>query len=218
MPTADFSHARDNMVDSQIRTDDVTNPALIAAFRSVPREAFVPPQLQPVAYMGEPVEVAPGRFLLDPRSLAKLCQLAEVRASDAVLDVGGTTGYSAAILSGLAGKVTALESSAGLAAAAKVNLAHAAKPVSVVVGPLAKGWPDGAPYDVILLNGAVPELPEALLDQLAVNGRLVGVVTDRVVGKAHIVIRAATGLSSRIAFDATVPLLAGFESAPHFVF
>lgn len=216
MPSVDYLRQRNSMVDSQVRTDDVTHPPLVAALRGVEREAFVPDSLRAVAYIGEPLQIAPGRFLLDARTFAKLCQLAEITPADTVLVVGGATGYSAAVLARLAAHVTLLESDAGLAEAAATNLASAG--VTIARGPLAAGWPAKAPYTLILLDGAVPVVPETLLAQLAPNGRLVGVVTDKGVGKAHIFIKAATGLSSRIAFDATVPTLAGFESAPHFVF
>lgn len=215
MPTVDYSQARNNMVDGQVRIDDVTGPALVSALRAVPREAFVPARLEALAYIDRPLEVAPGRFMLDPRTFAKLCQLAEIRPTDSVLDVGCGTGYSAAVLARIAGRVVALESDEALVAEARTKLAGAAE---LVTGKLPEGCAAKGPYDVILLNGAVPAVPETLVSQLAPNGRLVGVVTDRGVGKAHIFVKAAAGLSGRIAFDATVPLLAGFELTPHFVF
>lgn len=215
MMSLDASAARNAMVDSQIRTDDVTDPALTAAIRAVPREAFVPAALAGVAYMGDSLEVAPGRFLLDPRAFAKLAQLSGLKAGERVLDVGGATGYSAAVFAKLGATVTALESDADLAA--KMKAAVPAE-VTVVSGSLAAGWPAAAPYDVIFLNGAVSARPDALIDQLKPGGRLVGIVTDRGVGKAHIFLKSAGGHSSRIAFDATVALLPGFESIPSFVF
>ncbi len=212
MTSPDFTAARNAMVDSQVRTDDVTDPVLTGAMRRVPREAFVPPALASVAYMGESLEVAPGRFLLDPRSFAKLTQLSGLRAGESVLDVGGTTGYSAAIFTALGATVTALECDAGLSA--KLGEIPG---VTAVTGPLAAGWAKSAPYDVIFLNGAVPSRPDGLLEQLKPGGRLVGIVTDRGVGKAHIFLKSAGGHSSRVAFDATVAHLPGFESIPSFV-
>jgi len=215
MTSPDTTAARNAMVDSQIRTDDVTDPALTAAVRAVPRERFVPAALAGVAYMGEPLEVAPGRFLLDPRAFAKLTQLSGLKAGERVLDVGGATGYSAAVFAQLGAEVTALESDSGLAARMKDTVPAG---VSVVSGPLAAGWPGAAPYDVIFLNGAVSGRPDTLINQLKPGGRLVGIVTDRGVGKAHIFLKSAGGHSSRVAFDATVALLPGFESVPSFVF
>ena len=213
MTSNDMRAARNAMVDSQVRTDDVTDPILTAAMRAVPRESFVPPALASVAYMGEGLEVAPGRYLLDPRAFAKLTQLSGLKAGETVLDVGGATGYSAAIFAALGAKVTALESDSALAETAKAKAG-----VEVVTGPLAAGYAKNAPYDVIFLNGAVPARPDALLEQLAPGGRLVGIVTDRGVGKAHIFLKSAGGHSSRVAFDATVAPLPGFESIPSFVF
>ncbi len=215
MTSHDFTTARNAMVDSQVRTDDVTDAVLTGAMRAVPRENFVPEALAGVAYMGEPVEVAPGRFLLDPRAFAKLTQLSGLKAGERVLDVGGATGYSAAVFAALNAEVTALESDAGLAARAKANLGDLA---DVVTGPLAEGWSRAAPYDVIFLNGAVPARPDGLLAQLKPGGRLVGIVTDKGVGKAHIFLKSAGGHSSRIAFDATVAILPGFDLVPSFVF
>lgn len=215
----DFVKARANMVDSQVRTDDVTDPFLLAALKDVPRERFVPEAKRSVAYMGVPIEVAPGRYLLDARSFAKLANLAEITRSDRILDVGPATGYSTVILGRLGKSVIAVESDSGLAAQANeltgefLGLADSCK-----TGPLAHGHTAGGPYDVIFLNGAVSAPPEALLEQLALGGRLVGVVTDRGVGKAHIFIKSPAGFSARIAFDATVPPLPGFAAVPQFVF
>ncbi len=213
MTSLDTTAARNAMVDSQVRTDDVTDPALTGAMRRVPRESFVPPALASVAYMGEPLEIAPGRFLLDPRCFAKLTHLSGLKAGERVLDVGSATGYSAAVFAELGAEVTALESDAAFSARLQ-----ALSGVTAVSGPLAQGWAKGAPYDVIFLNGAVPARPDALLEQLKPGGRLVGIVTDRGVGKAHIFLKSAGGHSSRIAFDATVAHLPGFESLPSFVF
>ncbi|MFT3808462.1 MAG: protein-L-isoaspartate O-methyltransferase [Micropepsaceae bacterium] len=215
MSSNDMRAARNAMVDSQVRTDDVTDPVLTAAMRAVPREDFVPQALASVAYMGEAVEVAPGRFLLDPRAFAKLTQLSGLKAGETVLDVGGATGYSAAVFAALGARVTALESDPALAEAAK---ARAGAGIEVVTGALAAGYAQKAPFDVIFLNGAIPARPDALLEQLAPGGRLVGIVTDRGVGKAHIFLKSVGGHSSRIAFDAAAPALPGFEPVPSFVF
>ncbi len=206
------------MVDGQIRIADVTDPDLIAALRSVPREGFVPAEVRTLAYMGEAIEVAPDRRLLDPRVFAKLVAAAAIRPGDAVLDVGGATGYSAAVLARIAGSVIALEEPL-LAPVAREHLASAGvHGVEVAAGPLAEGWAKGAPYDVIFLNGSVPGQPDALLAQLAVGGRLVGIVTDSGIGKAHIFIKTSAGVSGRVAFDASVDALPGFVRTPQFAF
>ncbi|MBL9010176.1 MAG: protein-L-isoaspartate O-methyltransferase [Alphaproteobacteria bacterium] len=219
MTLSGFEAARANMVDGQVRTADVTEPALIAAMRAIPRERFVPAGLESLAYMGDALEVAPCRFLLDPRVFAKLAQLADLGPADTVLVVGGATGYSAAVLARLAASVVLLESDAGLTARAGEALAALGiANVSVATGPLAAGPPAGAPYDAIFLEGAVPARPDALVAQLKPAGRLVGIVTDSGLGKAHIFQKASAGMSSRIAFDASAAPLPGFAAAPSFVF
>jgi len=219
MTLSGFEAARANMVDGQVRTADVTEPALIAAMRAIPRERFVPAGLESLAYMGDALEVAPCRFLLDPRVFAKLAQLADLGPGDTVLVVGGATGYSAAVLARLAASVVLLESDAGLAARAGEALAALGiANVSVATGPLAAGHPAGTPYDAIFLEGAVPARPDALVAQLKPAGRLVGIVTDSGLGKAHIFQKASAGMSSRIAFDASAAPLPGFAAAPSFVF
>ena len=219
MTTTGFAAARANMVDCQVRTSDVTEPSLVAAMRAVPRERFVPEALASLAYMSEAIEVAPGRFLLDPRSFAKLAQLAEIKPTDSVLDVGGTTGYSAAVLSRLAGSVVALEVDPALSARASTLLAEqGVSNAKTVTGALREGYAAAAPYDVIFLNGAVADRPDGLIAQLKPGGRLVGIVTDNGVGKAHIFVKASSGTSSRIAFDSPAAALPGFAAAPSFVF
>ncbi len=215
MMSLDASAARNAMVDSQVRTDDVTDPVLTNAMRAVPREKFVPAALAGVAYMGEAVEVAPGRSLLDPRAFAKLACLSGLVAGERVLDVGGATGYSAAVFATMGAEVTTLESDPALAA---IATEMAGPGVTVVTGPLNAGWAGAAPYDVIFLNGAVPVRPDALIAQLKPGGRLVGIVTDSGLGKAHIFLKSAGGHSSRVAFDATVAHLPGFDILPSFVF
>lgn len=213
-----YAAARANMVDCQIRTADVTDPELIAAIRSVPRERFVPAGRESLAYMGDAID-AGGRMLLDPRSFAKLAQLADLKPSDTVLDVGGGTGYSAAVLAHLAAAVTALEADPALTQkAAEILSGIGAANVKAVTGPLADGHAANAPYDVIFLNGSVPGRPDKLLAQLKPGGRLVGIVTDSGIGKAHIFVKASSGTSSRIAFDSSAAPLPGFAVAPSFVF
>ncbi|MFO1236531.1 MAG: protein-L-isoaspartate O-methyltransferase [Alphaproteobacteria bacterium] len=219
MTQSGFEAARANMVDGQVRIADVTDPALIAAMREVPRERFVPDGKASLAYMGEAIEVAPGRELLDPRVFAKLAQLAAIRPSDKVLVVGGATGYAAAVLARLAASVVLLESDAALSASAAATLAAlGAANVTVATGPLAAGHAAGAPYDAIFLDGAVPARPDGLLAQLKPGGRLVGIVTDSGIGKAHIFQKAPAGVSGRIAFDASAAPLPGFAAVPSFVF
>jgi protein-L-isoaspartate(D-aspartate) O-methyltransferase len=218
----DAATQRMNMVESQVLTSDVTDRRILRAMRELPRELFVPPPMAPLAYMDEAVPLTPPgagrRWLLAPRLEAKLLQLAEIGAEDRVLDVGVGTGYSAAILAGLAQDVVALESDAALAADARRNLADLARDnVAVVEGGLPDGFVGKAPYDAIVLQGAIATPPEALLDQLKDGGRLVAVVTADGLGKAMIWRRLGRSTDAWPAFDATAPALPGFERAPVFV-
>ena len=221
----DFATARRNMVDCQIRTKDVTDPLVTSAFLTVPRERFVPSSLADRAYIDEDVRVreadenGPARYVMEPVPLAALMALARIEPDAIVLDVGCATGYSTALLSQMAGSVVALESDAELAAAASENLlALDCSNAVVVEGPLAKGWPSEAPYDVIFLNGAVDEVPKALTDQLRDGGRLVAVHGQGLAGQGHLTLRRGDTVSSRFAFNAAVEPLPGFQREAAFVF
>jgi protein-L-isoaspartate(D-aspartate) O-methyltransferase len=215
----DFAHARRMMVEGQIRTNDVTELDLLAAFDEVPRERFVPERWQAIAYLDRDVPVIGTRCLLKPMVLAKLIQAAEVAEGDRVLDVGCATGYSSAILSKLARRVVALEEDDTVTASATRALAEVgAGNVRVVTGKLTDGWPGDAPYDVILLNGSTEVAPQALLDQLADAGRLVAVVGRLPIGRGTIYRRSGAHVSAHPEFDAVAPLLPGFSKPPAFVF
>jgi protein-L-isoaspartate(D-aspartate) O-methyltransferase len=215
----DTAAARRMMVDGQVRTADVTNPDLITAMLAVPRELFVPPTLADQAYYDGDIPLGGGRVLIKPMVLAKLIQAAQVEHSDHVLDVGCGTGYSAAVLSRLAGAVVALEEDAALANSAQAALAASgASGVTVVTGQLSAGWPAAAPYDLILLNGATEIAPETLGKQLKPNGRLVCIFGRPRNGKATIYRMVEGRLVGRPVFDAAEPLLPGFAAPPAFVF
>jgi protein-L-isoaspartate(D-aspartate) O-methyltransferase len=221
----DFKTERETMVDSQIRPNAVTNVALLKAMLETPRERFVPPALRSLAYMDgalrvEPArEGQPARYLLAPMVFAKLVQLAAIGPNDRVLDVGPATGYSTAVLSRLAKKVVALELDAGLAAIAKDALAEEKTGnASFVTGPLNEGWPTGAPYDVIFLNGRIGQEPSVLLAQLAPGGRLVAVMGDDTALKAHLFQKIDSVIQDIVAFDAGAPMLPGFERHAEFTF
>jgi len=223
--SADFSELRVKMVDGQVRTTDVTDAALLDAMLAVPREAFVGAALQALAYIDEDIRISDGgdgggaRYLMEPSPLAKLLQLAEINASDSVLDVGCGTGYCAALLSGLAKSVIALESDAGLAETAKAALsAQGCDNVTVVTGPLPQGHAAKAPYNVILIGGSVEEVPAALLGQLAEGGRLVAVEGQGNAGVARLFFKAGGVVTGRRAFNAAIKPLPGFERIHAFEF
>ncbi len=216
----DFAAARWNMVESQLRTNKVTDLRLLDAFETVPRERFVPEALRGIAYIDQDVALGDGRFVMEPRVLARLLQAAEPGPDDMALDLGCGSGYATAILSRLAATVVALEDDAALAAAANRNLAELEIDNAVVVeGRLAEGYPKQAPYNVILLGGAVAEISAAITDQLAEGGRLVTVVSAGPgLGRATLMRRDAGVVASRVLYDAVLPMLPGFEAEPGFVF
>jgi protein-L-isoaspartate(D-aspartate) O-methyltransferase len=226
----DFEAARATMVDTQLRTDRVTDRRILTAFASLPRERFVPAAKRDLAYSDAALEVwpsfdgGPARYLLPPVVLARLIQLASVEASDAVLDIGCATGYSTAILAHLASQVTAVESEPELAAASRETLqALGLSNAAVLDGEHARGAPQAGPFDVILLNGSVPEVPESLLAQLKDGGRLVAVVANGPLGrprqgKACLFVKVDGETSGVPQFDANAKPLPGFAFSPTFTF
>lgn len=216
----EYATARRNMVESQIRTNKVTDARLIEAFAWVPRELFVPERLRGIAYVDEDIALGNGRFAMEPMVLARLLQAARPEPDDMALDLGCTTGYATAILSRLVATVVALEGEAHLASEANRILSELEIDNAVVVeGPLTEGYPKQAPYDVIVLGAAVAEIPPVIGDQLAEGGRLVAVVKeDAGLGHATLMQRNGGVVSSRILFDASAPMLPGFEIEPGFVF
>lgn len=222
MSTAElFAEARRQMVLTQLRPNKVIDEQLIAAMAGLPREEFVPAAYRGVAYMDEDVAVAPGRYLMEPMVLARLLQEAEIQPEDKALVVGAATGYEVAVLARLAGSVAGVESDAALAGQAGQRLqALAIGNAKVAEGALKDGVAAQGPYNVILLAGAVPEVPASLLQQLAEGGRLIGVVrgAGAPIGQAVLVKRTGGLFPQRVLFDAGTPVLPGFEGKAGFVF
>ncbi len=223
----DSRQQRLNMVESQVRPSDVTDRRIIKAMLDVPREAFVQSAFASIAYMEEPVPVAAKassgeettRQLLAPRTLAKLIQLAQIDEDSVVLDVGCATGYSTAVLAKIAAHVVAVESDRLLADMAMQTLQRLGiGNASVIVAPLVMGAPARAPFDAIVLNGSVPAVPDALLDQLKDGGRLVAVLADGALSRAHVTLRSRETFDTRPAFEAGAARLPGFEKPAAFVF
>lgn len=221
----DYAEARRTMIERQVMTVDVTDPAILAAFGEIPRERFAPPALRAVAYSDADIPITeakpgePRRYLVEPAILARLLQLAEIDENDIVLDIGCGTGYSSAILSLLANSVVSVEVEPELAAKASETLLDLdIVNVAVVPGPLTEGYAPEGPYDVILMAGAVEELPEALFAQLKDGGRLVTVLGTGPAGMAVVVYRVGDDISQRPAFNASLPPLPGFAKAKVFQF
>jgi protein-L-isoaspartate(D-aspartate) O-methyltransferase len=216
-----FEQARENMVESQLRPNKVTDGALLEAVRKIPREQFVPRHLQSVAYVDEDVPLGNGRYLREPVIVARLIQEAGVLKDDIVLDIGCNTGYSTAVLGHLAGTVVALEAEDQLADEAE-KLLHDLDICNVVVvrqKDLREGYAQQGPYDVIFINGSVPAVPARIKAQLADGGRLVTVISESGhMGVATLITRNGDSFSSRALFDAATPTLKGFEAAKTFVF
>jgi protein-L-isoaspartate(D-aspartate) O-methyltransferase len=211
-PIPDFAAAREAMVESQLRPQGVTDADVLEAMGSIERERFLPPHTRPLAYVDRGVAIGDGRFMAAPSVLGQLLTQMAPKRGERALVIGVGTGYSAAVLAAIGLKVTALESSAELAKAAGSNK------VKVVEGPLEAGHADGAPYDLILLDGAVEFLPDAIIDQLADGGRLGAALIDR--GVARLIIgRKAGGAFGYLSIgDAGVPALPGFARPRAFTF
>jgi protein-L-isoaspartate(D-aspartate) O-methyltransferase len=215
----DFAHARELMVETQVRTNDVTDPRILHAMRALPRERFAAPQQRTLAYADIELELAPGRTLMRPRDLAKLLQALAPQRHERALEIAGATGYGAAVLAMCCKEVIALDPDPNLSFAARTALEACglanAKTVSTAA---AAGWPDGAPYDVILLNGGAEIVPDAWLEQLAPNGRLGVIVRQGPAGGARIYTRSGGAVAYRVAFDAAPPVAPGLERPPAFAF
>ena len=211
-PIPDFTAARAAMVENQLRPEGVSDPSVLDAMGSVPREKFVSEQTRPLSYIDRAVLMGDGRFLAAPAVLGSLLmQMMPIRGQKALV-VGAGTGYSAAVLAVMGLFVTALESSAELAAKARGN------GVQVVEGPLDAGWSKGAPYDQILIDGAVEQIPDAIIDQLANGGRLGTALIDRGITRLIVGRKAGGAFGYLSVSDAGVPALPGFARPKAFTF
>jgi protein-L-isoaspartate(D-aspartate) O-methyltransferase len=209
----DFAAARHNMVESQVRPNGITDRRIVAAMADIAREDFVPPERRAVAYVDEDILLAAGpppRWLIQAMVFARLVQLAEVGPGDRVLQVGAATGYGTAVLARLAAAVVAVESDAALLAEARANLGGLAN-VTLIAGNLADGASALAPFDAIIAEGSIAEMPRAILDQAAEGGRIVAVVGGSENAKAKVWTAAGSLRPCRTAFDAAIAPLPGFQ-------
>jgi protein-L-isoaspartate(D-aspartate) O-methyltransferase len=222
MPTEDslFAEARNRMVDSQIRPNRVVDQRVLSAMRSLPRERFLPREVLALAYADEDVPLGNGRFLMEPMVLARMLQAANLRENEHVLVVGAGTGYGAAVLAACGCRVTALEEDPDLLAIARAVLPREAPGVTLMSGRLVGGCPALAPYDLILIEGAVPEIPSAVAAQVRQEtGRiLTAICAPGRITQAVIVESTAYGLGSSALFDCATPPLPSLRKAPNFAF
>jgi protein-L-isoaspartate(D-aspartate) O-methyltransferase len=211
-PIPNFVAAREAMVESQLRPQGVTDRAVLEAMRTVQRERFLPSHTRPLAYVDRAILMGEGRYLPAPAVLGSLLTEMMPRRGQRALVVGAGSGYSAAVLATIGLSVTALEISSDLAAAAREN------GFDVVEGPLEAGWKKAAPYDQILLDGAVEYIPDAIVDQLANGGRLGTALVDRGITRLVVGRKAAGAFGYLSLTDAGVPALPGFARPTAFTF
>lgn len=213
----DFATRRRMMVDTQVRPSDVTEFPIIDAMLSIPREAFVPRDRIEAAYASDPVDLGEGRVLLDPRNFAKMLDALDLANGDLVLDVGAGLGYSSAVIARIAEAVVAVEDDAARVQEAQSLLnEHHADNVVLHEGPLTQGAAEHGPYDAIIIEGGVEVLPDALLDQLKDGGRIACLFMENALGTVRVGHKKDGRVTWRYAFNASVPVIPGFEKAQAF--
>ena len=218
--TLDYSTARQNMIDGQVRPNGIIDQRLLDAMAEIPREIFLPQNLRSVAYIDEDLNLGQGRYLIEPVVTARMLQALSLKETDVVLEIGAGVGYSTAVLAKLVNTVVAVESDESLMERSQSALQELGIDNTVTItGELTAGYADQAPFDAILINGAVSEIPEGIIGQLADEGRLVTVVRpSRSMGSITLVKRVR-GVSSDVTlYDAGTPILSGFEAKPAFQF
>jgi len=213
----DYERARQRMVESQLRTGNVTDRRILSIMGRIPRELFVPEGRRAIAYIDDVQPLGAGRFLAAPAPFAKLLQLAAIEPHEHVLDLGAGTGYSTAVIAGLAASVVGIEADADLVAAASANLATLGiANASVVQGSLSEGGK--GEYDVVIVDGALEAVPQALFDRLKDDGRLVALVLEGATAVANVYVRTGKEVAARAEFNSTLPLLETSRATEEFVF
>lgn len=208
----DYATRRTMMVDTQVRPSDVTKFPIIDAMLAVPRESFVPDAKREAAYVGENLDIGGGRVLLEPRTLAKMIDALDIQPGHVVLDIACGLGYSTAVLAKMCDFVVAIEDDeARMEEAQSILSQHGVDNAAVMFGPLAEGAAKSGPYDVIILQGAVEQVPDALLAQLREGGRIAAVFSEGTLGVVRIGYKIDGAINWRFSFNASAPVLNGFE-------
>jgi len=219
---SNFSAARKNMVDCQIHPSGVIDEKILEAFATIPRESYLETNQSPIAYQDEDIVMKDGRFILEPTIHARMIDALDLNPDSTILDIGHAGGYSSAILSSLVSTVIALEQKQKyITAAEKVWLEHDICNIVALKSTLSKGAPEHAPYPFIILNGSVAEIPQKLIDQLDINGKMVLILRapDQIMGQVQLIQHLGEGKHSTMTlFEAAAPYLVGFEPAQSFNF
>lgn len=216
-PMNDFATRRRVMVDTQIRPSDVTKFPIIDAMLAVPREQFVPDAQREAAYVGDLIDLGRGRCMLEPRTLAKMLDALNISSDEVVLDVAAGLGYSTAVAARMAQLVVAVEEDEHMAAEAQTLLLETGADNAIVhTGPLAEGAAEHGPYDVIMIQGGVEQVPQAILDQLKEHGRIACLFMEGELGTVRIGRKAGGRVTWRHAFNASAPVLPGFAAEKAF--
>jgi protein-L-isoaspartate(D-aspartate) O-methyltransferase len=207
-----FDIARTNMVKNQILPSNITNTAFIDVIMELPKHIFIPENKQGISYIDSSLTVGAGRYILSPMIFAKMIEALNIKGDESVLDIACGTGYSSAIIANLCKKVVSVESNADLASKAHLNLNRLGiSNVIIISNSLAGGHEEGGPYDIIIINGAVKEVPNSLFDQLTDNGRLVTIISKAPhSGSIVIYTKSAGAISAREVFDVTISIIEDF--------
>ena len=215
----DFTARRTMMVDTQVRPSDVTKFPIIDAMLSVPREIYVPVALREAAYVGENIQLSPDRVVLEPRTLGKMLDALAIDPADVALDLGCGLGYSTAVLAQMCDFVVAVEDDEARANIAQETLSEQnVDNAAVMTGPLSEGSAKSGPYDIIITQGAVTAVPDGLLDQLREGGRIACIFAEGALGVVRIGHKIDGTVNWRFAFNASAPVMAGFEKEAAFTF
>lgn len=207
----EFGLQRKNMVESQVRPSDITDRRITAQMLAVSRERFVPAALAGLAYSDETLDFGNGAFMIAPRALAKLIQLADIDGGERVLVIGSAPAYAASIVANLARDVVALGADPGALSEGQAELkAQGIGNVEMRAGPLRDGWAAGAPYGAVVIEGAIEAVPEGIISQLATTARLVAIERKGGIGRALLVQKSGAVTDRRASFELSAPLLSDF--------